>query len=145
MGRRGAVEVDGVVLILTPHGVVFMSIARHKMATHSLRLSDSWYGHVASGHKRYEGRRRTPAVDAMRPGDTLVFTHASDPTLPALHCTVVAVLPFDTFRDALEALPLSEVLPGVATVDEGCAVYARFVSLPTQIRDGVCMLELTMC
>jgi len=121
----------------------FMSLARHKMTTHTLHLSDPWYEHVASGRKLYEGRRRTPAVDAIRPGDTLVFTHASDPALPPLHRTVVEVLPFDTFRDALEALPLHHVLPGVATVDGGCAVYARFVSLPTQIRDGVCMLHLS--
>ena len=55
------------------------------MTTHAMRLSDPWYDHVASGTKRYEGRRRTPAVDAIE------------------------VLPFDTFRNDLHALPLHHV------------------------------------
>ena len=112
------------------------------MTTHSLSLSSPWYEHVASGRKRYEGRRRTPKVDAIQPGDTVVFTHTTDASLPSVSRIVVQVLPFDTFRDALDSLPLADVLPGVQSTDAGCAVYARFVSLPTQIRDGVCMLEL---
>ena len=107
-----------------------------------MNLNSPWYEHVVAGRKRYEGRRRTEKTDAIQVGDVITFSHATDSARPPCTRTVIALHAFDTFRDALDALPLEDVLPGVTSVDMGVAVYARFVSLPTQIRDGVVMLEL---
>jgi ASC-1-like (ASCH) protein len=107
-----------------------------------MNLNSPWYEHVVAGRKLYEGRRRTEKTEAIKVGDVITFNHATDNARPPCTRTVVALHTFDTFRDALESLPLEDVLPGVASVDTGVAVYARFVSLPTQIRDGVVMLEL---
>jgi len=108
-----------------------------------MSLSSPWYEHVASGRKRYEGRRLTAATTAIAQGDTITFKHHTDPLLPSHSHTVVAVHVFPCFRAALEALPLDQVLPDVASVEEGCEVYERYVSLPTQLRYGVVMLELS--
>lgn len=112
------------------------------MTTHAMNLNSPWYEHIVAGRKRYEGRRRTEKTDAIQVGDLIAFSHATDSTRRQCTRTVVALHTFDTFRDALETLPLDDVLPGVESVEMGVAVYARFVSLPTQIRDGVVMLEL---
>lgn len=112
------------------------------MATHAMKLNSPWYEHVVEGRKRYEGRRRTEKTDVICAVDAITFSHATDSTQPTCTRTVVAIHAFDTFRDALDALPLEEVLPDITSVNMGVSVYARFVSLPTQIRDGVVMLEL---
>jgi ASC-1-like (ASCH) protein len=108
-----------------------------------LSLNSPWYEHVRDGRKQYEGRRYTPQINALQSGDPVVFKHHTEPDrYPEIHATVIQVMHFPTFRDALLCIPIENVLPGVTSVDEGDLIYQRFVSLSTQHRDGVCMIHI---
>jgi ASC-1-like (ASCH) protein len=104
-------------------------------------LNDPWFDLVRSGRKVYEGRRN---IKAWHAGQRLTIGHHTEPQRAPFGATVAEVLHFPTFEAALRALPLERVLPGVATVEQGLAIYAQFVSLPTQLRDGVVMLRLVL-
>jgi ASC-1-like (ASCH) protein len=84
-------------------------------------------------------------VLSIKPGDVIEFSHFVDENLPKIITEVIEVLRYPTFRDALEALPISEVLPipGL-TVDEGDDIYKRYVSLATQEKDGVAMIKIRL-
>jgi hypothetical protein len=49
-----------------------------------------------------------------------------------------------SFEKALEELGVDDVLPGVENVADGVEIYQRVVSLETQRKDGVCMIELSV-
>lgn len=97
---------------------------------------------------------------SWKEGDTLEVVHVSitrddegkvcllDGGESPFPVRIVSVRTYVSFEEALKDLwrggeaPLDEVLPGVSSIAEGVGVYRRFVSLETQARDGVCMLEL---
>lgn len=113
----------------------------------SFKLSKEWFDHVKNGTKIYEGRRwwnddsLKKGTKHLKVGDILTFRHADDEKL-SFEKTVKAIHLFSSFEEALTVLPLEKVLPGVSTVDEGVKIYARYVSLETQQKEGVCMIEL---
>lgn len=55
---------------------------------------------------------------------------------------VKQIIKFSTFEEALQSLPVKDILPGVDSIGEGVEVYKKFVSIETQLRDGVVMIEL---
>jgi ASC-1-like (ASCH) protein len=109
---------------------------------HKLSLNSPWFDHVKSGRKLYEGRRRTETVKKWQIGDRLQISHHTDPYEPKLPKIIKSLQMFATFEDALKTLGLERVLPDVRTIEEGIEIYKRFVSIPTQLKDGVCMIEL---
>ena len=112
------------------------------MATHAFKLSDPWYGLVDAGSKVYEGRRATEKALAVRPGDTIEFSHNLNADLPVIRVSVTDILRFATFEEALNALPMKDVLKEGLTVQDGVDVYKNYVSLPTQLNNGVVMIKI---
>jgi ASC-1-like (ASCH) protein len=129
-----------------------------RTTTWSIRLSDPWFDLVRKGIKLYEGRRYWFDVPKYKVGDQLIIVRCLE-TAKALHhqasktdekketfkATIVSVLKYSTFQEALTSSsspPLSEILPGIQTVAEGILLYQKFVSLPTQERDGVALIQL---
>jgi ASC-1-like (ASCH) protein len=110
----------------------------------SMKLSSPWYEYVASGQKQYEGRRYFKNVPLMKSKDLIVFTHAvASPTLSvSIIKKIVRVHKFATFAEALSQLDMSKILPRVSSISQGIGIYEKFVSIPTQRRDGICMIEL---
>ena len=92
----------------------------------------------------YEGRRKSVKVMALRVGDVVEFYHHVDRTLPGLRAVVEDVLFFDSFRDALAALPIANVLEEGTGIDEGVEIYRRYVSEETQAREGVAMIRIAL-
>ena len=130
---------------------VFMESTRNKITgghmkaltrDHDITLNSPWFEHVITGRKRYEGRRLTGNVKEWRIGDRLLISHHSDKTKARFAMTIVNTEHFQTFEHALHVLGLAQVLPDVSTIEEGVEIYKKFVSLPTQLKDGVCMVEL---
>jgi ASC-1-like (ASCH) protein len=110
---------------------------------HTMTLNDPWFGLVRRGAKSYEGRRATEKIKSVAVGDVIEFRHHTRPEEESTFIAkVISTVTFPTFEHALSALPLAEVLPGVVSVAEGVAVYLRFVSMGTQVADGVVMLKL---
>lgn len=104
-----------------------------------LTLNSPWYELVRDGKKRYEGRRALPSILSLTVGERICVKHHTDAALPAYVVTVTSIARYKTFEDALESVPVDAVLPGM-TVAEGVRVYQRYVSLATQVRDGVVLI-----
>ena len=113
------------------------------MAAHTFSLQEPWFEYVKNGEKIYEGRRWTAKVAAIQPGDRIVFIcwfcRLCGETVEKV---VDEVFRFGTFEDALRTLPLEQVLPGVATVEDGVQIYLKYASIETQRVAGVAMIKL---
>ena len=107
-----------------------------------LHLHDEWFQLVQSGKKKYEGRRKTVFIDSIEIGETLEIRNYNKPSAP-FRVRVTAKKEYATFEDALKHLQLEDVLPvdGI-TVERGVEIYKQYVSIETQMRDGVVMLKL---
>ena len=109
---------------------------------HSLTLNDPWFNLVKEGIKLYEGRCYWKSVLDFKIDDQVLVSHHTDISKPSFICNIKTILHFTTFKEALEKLGLDSTLPGVKTIDEGVDIYLKFVSLATQIKFGVVMIEL---
>jgi ASC-1-like (ASCH) protein len=103
-----------------------------------MRLNSPWFEQVRDGRKRYEGRRNTGKFTV---GQSLSITNVQDPS-QTLTAQIIAIHAYPSFEAALRELGLADVLPGVETLEAGIQIYQKYVSLATQQRDGVVMLEL---
>lgn len=111
----------------------------------SITLNSPWFELVRDGKKKYEGRRRTEKLLALKCGDTIEIHHHTDKTRQPYFVVVEDVLVFETFRQALETLPIQDVLPiDNIYVDEGVHIYHQYVSQATQERDGVVMIKISI-
>lgn len=110
----------------------------------NISLHGEWFDLVATGRKLYEGRRMAYDVPSYRVGDLIRIRSISESEgRRTLTAKIVGLSYFTTFEEALNTLPIDEVLPG-STIEEGILIYQRYVSLPTQLRDGVCMIKLEL-
>jgi ASC-1-like (ASCH) protein len=111
---------------------------------HSMSLNSPWFELVKQGVKKYEGRRNTDKIKRMNVGDAILFRHHTDPSIQPFKARIVGLNPFPTFKHALEYLPIRDVLPidGI-TVADGVNIYQQYVSLATQERDGVVLIEVS--
>lgn len=108
-----------------------------------LTLNSPWFELVRDGKKVYEGRRQTPKMMGLKCGDTITIHHHIDKKQAPYNVVVEDVIPFATFKHALEALPIEEVLPiENITVSEGVSIYHKYVSQATQEKDGVVMIKI---
>lgn len=108
-----------------------------------ITLNSPWFELVQSGQKIYEGRRRTPKIAAISPGQELTVFHHTNKDLQPFKVKVIEQLEFATFEEALTTLPIEQVLPlPNITVAQGVEIYKQYVSIPTQKRDGVVMIKI---
>lgn len=108
-----------------------------------ITLNDPWFEMVRDGRKHYEGRRNHGKVQNIKCGDVIEIRHHTNPDATPYNVRVVSILTFPLFRDALSVLPIQQVLPiDNITIEHGVLIYQQYVSLDTQRRDGVLMLEL---
>jgi ASC-1-like (ASCH) protein len=107
-----------------------------------ITLNDPWFDAMKQGTKKYEGRCNWKQAAQYQVGDMLAVSHHTDKARPSFRLAIQAIHKFDTFEQALTVLPLQDVLPGVATVQEGVEIYKRDVSLATQQAQGVLLLEM---
>ena len=108
-----------------------------------MKLNSPWFELVRDGKKIYEGRRKLPYVEKYKPRDVIMFSHITNTMEHPFRVEVEDVLEYPTFEDALKQLPLHEVLPiDDITIEKGVEIYKKYVSLPTQIKDGIIMLKL---
>lgn len=117
---------------------------------HILTLHSPWFEMVKCGNKIYEGRRQTDKIKNINIGDYIIFYHVIgekagtiDETISPIVCIVQDKIIFETFEEALNKLPINDILPidGI-TVDIGIEIYKKIVSIPTQLKDGVVMFKI---
>lgn len=116
------------------------------MTVHECTLNSPWYEYVKSGEKIYEGRRQTDKTKNIKLGDILKISHHIDKNLETFTKTVEHVFVFKTFEEGLiyfnSTNQLKRVLPNIETVHEGVEIYKKYVSYPTQLKDGVVFIML---
>ena len=101
-------------------------------------VAQPWFDHIASGLKTVEGRLNKGKFAGLKAGQVLSINDG------ALRCHVVKVEAFASFRHLLEQEGVRRVLPGVADVAEGCAVYRQFYDAEAQREHGVVALHLSV-
>lgn len=111
-----------------------------------LSVHEKWFDLIKTGRKRYEGRRLAGDMLKMQKGDTVEFSVYKAEATDKRRCLaeIKAIHRFKTFEEGLTKLPLEDVLPGTVTVAAGRDIYLQYVSLATQLRDGVVFLELSV-
>lgn len=103
-----------------------------------LQVHVKWFDLIQAGKKKHEGRRYFAKATEIKVGDVIRFSIYKEPDSKRTCDKVVeSIHRFKTFEDGLNRLPLHEILPGTETIAEGVAVYLQYVSLSTQLRDGV--------
>ena len=108
-----------------------------------LYLNSPWFELVKEGKKIYEGRRNTEVIQQIRIGDILEVKHYIKNELESYHVIVEDKFYYKTFEEALHSLPISNILPlDNISLEQGIAIYKKYVSLATQEKDGVCMLKI---
>lgn len=115
-----------------------------RQVEHTIELLDPWFDLVKSGRKTWEGRRYWKKTKKFKIGDILKVTHRNDKQRDPYYLRIEGIVRFNTFEEALSAMKLEEVLPGVDTIKQGVEIYYQFVSLPTQLADGVCMIKVSL-
>lgn len=114
---------------------------------YTISLNSPWFELVKLGTKKYEGRRCTPKIDSLKPGDIINVKHHTDTSIEPYQVRIISIHKFQTFEEALNTLPISEVLPisdqyPYIDVKLGIDIYKQFVSIQTQLKDGISMLKV---
>jgi ASC-1-like (ASCH) protein len=115
----------------------------YKMNQLSLTLNDPWFDLMKEGKKIYEGRRNTEKIRKIKKNDIIQINHHTNPSKESFSVIVDEILHFKTFEEALNSLPIDMVLP-IDNIDikSGIEIYFKYVSLETQIKDGIIMLKV---
>jgi len=105
-----------------------------------------WFEALFRGDKLHEGRCNMRNSAKMQIGHILEIGLAKDNKRVITQATfqrkIKNILKFKSFEEALQTLPLQRVLPGVASVDDGVAIYHKYVSQENEQAHGVLMIEL---
>ncbi len=112
------------------------------MSIYNITLNDPWFDLVKSGEKKYEGRCYRNNTVNYKIGDTLIINHHINKTRSPYKKIIKNILLFKTFEDALKYLPMKDILPNVNSIEEYVDIYKKYVSIETQEKYGVCMIEL---
>jgi ASC-1-like (ASCH) protein len=109
---------------------------------YEITLNDPWFEYVKCGMKKYEGRCYWKSALKYKVNDELKVWNHTNRSIEPYVVKIKAILKYKTFEEALCQLNMEEVLPGIKTVNEGVDIYYKFVSLETQLKNGVCMIEV---
>jgi len=94
-------------------------------AERPIDCSEPWFTHIREGRKPVEGRKASETWRGVSTGDILFFRDPADPS-KTFRARVTGVAHYEgpgALRKYLEGETLARALPGVATLEEGEAVY----------------------
>lgn len=108
-----------------------------------MQLNDPWFDLVKSGKKLYEGRRNWHKTKNIKIGDWIRFSHYTKEDEDTYIVKVTSINYFKDFREALQILPIYDVLPlDNITIEDGVEIYKKYVSEETQRKDGIIMFGI---
>lgn len=91
---------------------------------YTANLSEPWFSLVADGKKIIEGRPYRGKWAQMKPGD-IIRIESESKQKASFDVSIVITKRYPSFREMLTREALSQVLPGVETVDKGVDVYEQ--------------------
>lgn len=111
---------------------------------HHMTLNDPWFNFMKTEKKIYEGRRNTEKIRSIKIGDIIEISHHVNKSIDPFNVVVDEIYHFPTFEEALNVLPIDKILP-IENIDvaKGIEIYLKYVSLKTQLKDGVVMLKVS--
>nr|GMD90854.1 Zinc finger protein like [Ipomoea batatas] len=101
-----------------------------------LHVQEPFFSHLRSGEKTIEGRCALGDYNKIEAGASILFNKC-------LVLQVQDVHHYASFREMLEAEPLSKVLPGIKSTEEGVQVYRNFYSEEKERSNGVLAICVT--
>jgi len=127
------------------HDLYQEKVKRTTRQYHSLSVSTKYLLEISSGDKIYEGRMFHPDKD-YQIGDVIIMKESRDRKIVEnglfIIVEIIDLLWYPSFEVALVSLNKDQILPGIKSVEEGKQIYQQFVSLPTQEKVGICMIQI---
>lgn len=99
----------------------------------NLTLNQQYFNAIKSGVKTVEGRINKPKFHDLKPGDPISFT--CQETGEVLTYTITTLHTYPTFEAMLQSEGLTNMLPGIATIAEGVAVYESFPGFKEGVKE----------
>ncbi len=96
-----------------------------------LRVKKIYFDAIKSAQKTVEGRINTPKYQALAVGDQIAFLQ--EETEEKLFCTIKKLTTYTRFKDMLIAEGLENMLPGIASIESGIALYESFGAYKQQV------------
>ena len=111
----------------------------------NLSLQKKYFDAIKAGIKTAEGRPNSAKFNDLYPGDQISFTCVI--TNEIIVCFVQAVNLYPSFYEMLQAQGLSNMLPGITTIEGGIAVYEGFPGYKEKVLKGggVIAIEIKIC
>jgi ASC-1-like (ASCH) protein len=106
-----------------------------------IHLDDPWFDYVANGAKTIEGKLSKGKSLLLSSGSCVVF-HGNGGAF--VRTKVTDIRKYGSIREYLETEGLARTLPGIETIDEGIAVYAKYYKPGLDVELGVLALELVL-
>ena len=98
----------------------------------SLSVKNIYFDAIKSGKKTVEGRINTPKYQALAVGDQIAFL--KEKTEEKIICTIAKLTTYTQFKDMLLAEGLENMLPGVASIEQGVALYESFGAYKEEVK-----------
>ncbi len=120
-----------------------------------VNVSQPWLGHILKGRKTIEGRLNKGKFADLRVGSIVIFSgplssRTSATRTPANSSSnrKVAVITridkYSTFQEYLSQSGLDRTLPGVATIDDGVAIYRQFYTPDMEKQYGILAIHFLL-
>lgn len=104
-----------------------------------IHIDDPWFGHIKSGKKNVEGKIAKGKALQMEKGKNIrIFGNKGD----FLDCQILDIRKYYSFVEYLTTEGLARTLPGLSTIEEGLAVYARYYEPGLDQKLGVLAVQL---
>ncbi|KAJ3703711.1 hypothetical protein LUZ61_007416 [Rhynchospora tenuis] len=101
-----------------------------------LHVQEPFFSQLKAGTKKVEGRLAAGYYNNVDQGSLLLFNKC-------LLLKVERVTRYQSFREMLQVETLANVLPGVATIEEGVAIYRKFYTEEKEKASGVLAISVS--
>jgi ASC-1-like (ASCH) protein len=107
-------------------------------------LQEPWFSLIKNGTKTIEGRLSRGLYATFQVGEVIVWKNDSDSSALPFQTLIKRISKYDSFRQMLEQEGIEHVLPTVASIEEGVAVYRRFYSEEQEKEHKVLAIEINV-
>ncbi len=89
------------------------------MTTHKIHCQEPWFSLLKNGQKPVEGRKNSPLYQKIKVGDHIIFFEGSK----SFEALVTGINKYNSVEEYLKSETLERALPGIASIQEGLAIY----------------------
>jgi len=107
---------------------------------YEIHISEPWFSYIVSGKKIAEGRPNKSLFAKFKPKDILTIFNKQ--LQQRFDFEVTEILKYDTFKDMLTDLGITNVLPGIKTIEDGVKVYRQWYNEDVEREFGVIAIKI---